>query len=197
LKKDVTQERPAISELEAGAKKKAEKNEDADLMRRLQESEKNAADNYDKYLRAVAEMENYKKRAAKERTDSIKFANENLLRDILPLVDSMDRALEHACNSDDFEAFKKGLKLVQEQLLCCLEKHGVMKIEAMGKDFDPNFHEAMLQVEGKEQEDNKVVNEFEKGYLLHGRLLKPAKVSVCKCPNKEDKYANEANSSEG
>ncbi len=197
MKKHVTHERPATAELDAGAKEEAERNEDADLMRRIEESEKKAADNYDKYLRAVADMENYKKRAAKERTDSLKYANENLIRDILPLVDSMDRALEHAGNSEDFEAFKKGLKLVQEQLLCCLEKHGVVKIEAMGKDFDPNFHEAMLQVEGKEQEDNKVVNEFEKGYLLHGRLLKAAKVSVCKCPSKEDHCGNEANSSEG
>lgn len=196
MKKDITKEKPATAERESGAEKKAEKKDISDLMRKIEELEKNAAENYDKYLRAVAEMENYKKRAARERLDSIKYANENLIRDMLPLVDSMDRALEHACNSEDFEAFKKGLKLVQDQLICCLEKHGVEKIDALGKDFDPNIHEAMLQVEGEEHQDNKVMNEFEKGYLLHGRLLKPAKVSVCKCPNRKDKRENEGNSSE-
>jgi molecular chaperone GrpE len=192
LKKDIAQERPAASESDAGAETKAET---TDQMKRLEDAEKKAAENYDKYLRVVADMENYKKRSAKERADSIKYANENLIRDILPFVDSMDRALEHASNSDDFEAFKEGLKLVQDQLFCCLEKHGVVKIDAKGKDFDPNFHDAMLQVEGKEHEDNKVASEFEKGYLLHGRLLRPSKVSVCKCPTKKTKHGDPANSS--
>ncbi len=149
-------------------------------MVKLQEAEKKAAENYDKYVRAVAELDNYKKRAVREKADAIQYGNENLLRDILPLVDNMDRALEHACNSEDFDAFKKGLKMLQEQLLGCLQKHGVEQIEAVGKDFDPHVHEAMLQVESEEHEESKVVGEFERGYLLNGRLLRPAKVSVCR-----------------
>ena len=137
-------------------------------------------------MRAVAELDNYRKRAVREKADAIKYGNENLLRDILPLVDGMDRALEHACNSDDFEAFKKGLKMLHEQLLCCLKKHGVEMIDTAGKDFDPNVHEAMMQVESDEHEDSQVVSEFERGYLLNGRLLRPAKVSVCKRPDKEN-----------
>ncbi len=190
MKKNITDERLTASESDR------DKDETADLKKKLEEAERKASENWDKYLRAVAEMENYKKRSAKERSDSAKFANENLLRDILPLVDSMDRALEHADTSADFEAFKKGLKLVQNQLLCCLEKYGVVKIEAVGKEFDPHVHEAMLQVEGQKHEDNKVVEEFEKGYLLHGRLLKPAKVSVCKCPKVEERRGDGANSCE-
>ena len=111
------------------------------------------------------------------------MSNENLLRDILPLVDGMDRALEHACNSEDFDAFKKGLKLLQGQLLGCLQKHGVEMIDTAGKDFNPYIHEAMMQVESAEHEDSQVVGEFERGYLLNGRLLRPAKVSVCKRPS--------------
>lgn len=153
-----------------------------DLMARLQMAEEKAAANYDKYVRAVAELDNYRKRAVREKGDAIQYGNENLLRDILPLVDGMDRALEHACNSDDFEAFRKGLKLLQEQLLGCLQKHGVEKIDTAGKEFDPNVHEAMMQVESAGHGDSKVVDEFEKGYLLKGRLLRPAKVSVCKRP---------------
>lgn len=151
-----------------------------DLRVRLQEAEEKAAANYDKYMRAVAELDNYRKRAVREKGDAIQYGNENLLRDILPLVDGMDRALEHACNSEDFEAFKKGLRLLREQLLGCLQKHGVEKIDTAGKEFDPNVHEAMMQVESADHDDSKVVGEFEKGYLLKGRLLRPAKVSVCK-----------------
>ena len=151
-----------------------------ELMVKLQEAEEKAAENYDKYVRAVAELDNYRKRAAREKADAIQYGNENLLRDILPLVDGMDRALEHACNSEDFEAFKKGLKLLQGQLLGCLQKHGVEMIDTAGKDFDPHVHEAMMQVESAEHEDSQVVGEFERGYLLNGRLLRPAKVSVCK-----------------
>lgn len=155
-----------------------------DLMAKLEEAEKKAADNYDKYVRTVAELDNYRKRAAREKADAIQYGNENLLRDILPLVDGMDRALEHACNSEDFEAFRKGLKLLQGQLLGCLQKHGVEMIDTAGKDFDPHVHEAMMQVESAGHEESQVVGEFERGYLLNGRLLRPAKVSVCKRPSR-------------
>jgi molecular chaperone GrpE len=158
----------------------AKQSSEEELMCRLQETEKTAAENYDKYLRIAAEFENYKKRAVREKGDAVRFGNENLLRDILPLMDNIDRAMDHACNSDDFDAFKKGLKMLQEQLLVCLQKHGVEQIEAVGKDFDPHVHEAMLQVESKAHGQSKVVDEFEKGYLLNGRLLRPAKVSVCR-----------------
>ena len=157
-----------------------------DLIVKLQEMEKKAAENYDKYVRAAAELDNYKKRAVREKADAIRYGNENLLRDILPLVDNMDRAMEHACNSDDFNAFREGLKMLQQQLLSCLQKHGVEQVEAVGKDFDPHVHEAMLQVESKEHDESKVVGEFERGYLLNGRLLRPSKVSVCRRLNKED-----------
>lgn len=157
-----------------------------ELMVKLQEAENRAAENYDKYVRAVAELDNYRKRSVREKEEAIRFGNETLLRDILPLVDNMDRALEHACNSDDFNAFREGLRMLQEQLLSCLQKHGVKTIEATGKDFDPHIHEAMMQVESDEHEDSKVVGEFEKGYLLNGRLLRPAKVSVCRRTKKND-----------
>ena len=164
---------------------------EGDLMDKLEEAEKKAAENYNKYVRAVAELDNYRKRAVREKADAIKYGNENLLRDILPLVDSVDRAMEHASASDDFDAFKKGLKMLHEQLLCCLKKYGVEVIDTAGKDFDPNVHEAMLQVVSDEHEGGKVVNEFERGYLLNGRLLRPSKVCVCKRPDKEDRQNRE------
>jgi len=151
----------------------------SDLAVKLADKEKEAADNYDKYVRAVAELDNYKKRAVKEKAEIIKYGKEEVVKDILPFVDSLDRALEHAETSNDIQAFKEGLKLIQDQLFCCLKKHGVEVIECAGKDFDPNFHEAMMQIDSEDHEANKVVNEFQRGYLLNGRLLRPSRVSVC------------------
>ena len=185
--KETVREAKACPETQAGEQAAGENGITIEaLMQQLQVKEKEAAENYDKYVRSVAELDNYKKRAARDRADSLKYGQENLIKDILPLVDNLDRAMEHACKSNDFEAFKEGLRLVQNQLNGCLEKQGVERIEAAGRDFDPNVHEAMLQVESPDHENNQVVQEFEKGYLLHGRLLRPSKVSVCRLPVKEE-----------
>lgn len=159
-----------------------------DLRKILEEKEKEASANYDKYIRAVAEFDNYKKRAIKEKADAIKYGNEEIIKDILPFMDSLDRALEH--DTGDIQVFKDGVALIQDQLLCCLKKHGVEKIEAAGKTFDPNFHEALMQMDSEQHDENKIVSEMEKGYLLNGRLVRPSKVCVCK------KTKNENNASE-
>jgi molecular chaperone GrpE len=155
-----------------------------ELTEKLEAKEKEAKDNYDRYLRTMADLENYKKRAAKEKADIIKFGKEEIIRDILPFIDSLDRALEHS--TGDVKTFKEGIALIQEQLLCCLKKHGVERIETAGMAFDPNFHEALMQMESDQHEDNKIVSEMEKGYLLNGRLLRPSRVCVCKKTNKEN-----------
>ena len=141
---------------------------------------KEAAENYDKYLRIYAEFENYKKRMARERSDLLQYGNENLIKDLLPVLDSLGRALEHARTSEDFSSFIEGIRLVEKQFLGALENNGVKPIEARGEPFDPNFHEALFQVNTSEGENQRVVDELEKGYLLNGRLLRPSKVSVSK-----------------
>lgn len=152
-------------------------------LEKLQETivskEKEAKDNYERYLRAVAELDNYKKRAARDKADILKYGKEDLVKDILPFLDSLDRALEHA-DASDAQAFKSGIALIQDQLLCCLKKHGVEKIESTGANFDPNFHEALMQMDSADHQDNQVVSEVEKGYLLNGRLVRPSRVCVCK-----------------
>ena len=161
--------------------------EDLDALRaKLHEKEQEAAENYDRYVRAVADLENYKKRALRDKADAVKYGNENVIRDLLPLTDSLDRALKQAEASCDFEAFRKGLEMLRVQLLGSLEKHGVQAIDSLEKPFDPNVHEAMMQVDSDTHEDNQVVDEFEKGYTLNGRLLRPARVSVCKKRTNED-----------
>lgn len=154
------------------------------LAETLAVKEKEAKDHYDRYLRAVADLENFKKRAARDKADTIKYGKEEIIKDILPFLDSLDRALEHA-DSSDAKTFKEGMALMQDQLLCCLKKHGVERIESTGANFDPNIHEALMQMESDQHENNQIVSEMEKGYLLNGRLIRPSRVCVCKKTNKE------------
>jgi molecular chaperone GrpE len=166
-----------------------EPNQAAVLRTSLEAKEKEAAENYDRYLRAMAEMDNYRKRAARDKEDAIKYGNEKLIKDILPILDSLDRALHQASEAsvrNNFEAFQQGLELINSQILGCLERHGVVKIAAKGQEFDPDWHQALLQVETPEMEGNRVIDEYESGYTLHGRLLRPSKVSVSKSAPKED-----------
>jgi len=153
------------------------------LRQKLQEKEREAQENFDRYLRAVAELDNFRKRTAREKEELIKFGNEHLMRDILPLIDNLDRAISHADTSENFAAFKEGLMMVREQFMRTLERHGLSCIDCVRKEFDPNYHEALFQVDSPDHENNQVVEELEKGYLLHGKLLRPAKVSVCKKDN--------------
>ena len=172
----------------AGQKEKSaagnNKKEIEALKKKLEEKENEAVANYDKFLRAVAEFDNYKKRVLRDKADTVKYANEEIIKDILPFMDSLDRALEQ--ETGDVQAFREGIALIQEQLLRCLKKHGVERIDAAGQDFDPNFHEALMRMESDQHEDNKVISEMEKGYLLNGRLVRPARVCVCKKTKKQE-----------
>jgi len=181
-----------ISELltEAKHQKNKKKKEDKEkeveeLKKRLEEKEKEAKENYDRLLRTAADFENYKKRAAREKEDWTKFANEDLIRAILPFIDNLERAVNHAQKVVDTGVLIEGVRLTLQQLLQALNKFGLSSFESVGKPFDPAIHEAMLVVETDKHEPNQVVEEFQKGYLLNDRLLRPATVSVSKPPEKE------------
>ena len=146
------------------------------LRRQLQEKTEEAARNYDLYLRERAEAVNFKKRLVRENSEALRFANEPLVRDLLPVVDNLERAVEHA--EGDGQSVIEGVRLVLKSLLDILERHGVKRIEAVGEQFDPTRHEAMAQVESREHEPNQVVDQHHSGYLLHDRLLRPALVTV-------------------
>jgi len=139
-----------------------------------------AQENHDRYLRSAAEFENFKKRMDRERSDSIRFANEELIKQLLPIVDNLERALAHAEEVGADEAMIEGVNMVHKQFIDALEKFGITRVEAMEKPFDPNYHEAMMQVETNEHPPNTVVMEMAKGYMLHDRLIRPAIVGVSK-----------------
>jgi molecular chaperone GrpE len=139
--------------------------------------------NWDLYLRARADLENYRKRAQREKEDLSRFANENLLREILPVADNLERALEHARQGDsDSGSLLQGVEMTLGQLQRVIEKFGAIPVRSVGEPFDPARHEALGQVESAEHPPNTVVQELQRGYLLNDRLLRPAMVMVAKAP---------------
>ncbi len=154
-----------------------------EFARKLKEKEKEAQENYDRWLRAVAELENYKKRMTKEKLELSKYANEQLIKEILPIVDNLERAIEHSSNPNDSKALDDGIKMTAKQLITVLEKFGIKRIEALNEPFDPNYHEAIMQLETQKHEENIVLRELEKGYILHDRLIRPSRVAISKNPD--------------
>lgn len=134
----------------------------------------------DKLLRNAAEFENYKKRTIRQYEDMVAFANEKTISEMLEIIDSFDRALEQKDETADSNAFIKGIELINNQMHNLLVKYNVKPIEAMGKPFDPNFHEAMMQVESDEFPEGTVAFEMSKGYMIGDRVLRHSKVGVAK-----------------
>jgi len=129
----------------------------------------------DRYMRTLADFENYRKRADREKTEFFKYALGEVLRDLIPVLDNFDRALEHAGEGDDFH---KGVALIYKQMWDVLKRHGLRPIEQSGVPFDPKIHEAVVREENPSVPSHTVVAILQKGYFLHDRLLRPAKVKV-------------------
>lgn len=150
----------------------------AQLRQQLQQKEEEARANYDRFLRERAELENFRKRTQRDTAEALRFACEPLIRELLPVVDNLERALEHADGNG--QSVLEGVRLVLKSLLDILERHGVKRLQALGELFDPSRHQAMAEVESSEHEPNHVVEQHHTGYLLHDRLLRPALVTVAK-----------------
>lgn len=136
-----------------------------------------AEDNRDKWMRAVAEMENYKKRSIQERSRLIKYKNEDLIRDLLPIVDNLDRAIS-AAKGQASSSLLEGVKMTANMFRDVLSRFGVSPIESVNTSFNPEFHEAIATVKDPDKEPNTIVEELEKGYMYQDRLLRPSKVVV-------------------
>ena len=133
------------------------------------------ADLKDRYLRTLADFENYRKRADREKSDFFKYALAGLLRELLPVLDNFDRALDHAGEGDDFH---RGVLLIYKQLFDTLTKHGLKTIDQANVPFDPKIHEAVVREENASVPSHTVIEVLQKGYFLHDRLLRPAMVKV-------------------
>jgi molecular chaperone GrpE len=143
-----------------------------------------AEENWNRYVRAVADLENYKKRAARERHEAVKFANERLMQKLLSVLDHFEMAQVAAQNGQPqtLESLQAGLTLIRQQLNNVLAEAGLEEVDATGKAFDHNFHEAVSQQETADVPEGHVVQQLRKGYKLHDRLLRPASVVVAKKP---------------
>jgi molecular chaperone GrpE len=134
-------------------------------------------DNWDRFVRERADLENYRKRASREKEELLNYGNKSLIEEILPIVDNLERALAHA-TEDGQSAVVEGIRMTHCMLIAALKKFGVTPLDSIGTAFDPAFHQAMTQVPSDQYPPNTVIDEFQKGYLLKERLLRPAMVSV-------------------
>ncbi len=174
--KDKKTDKKKNKSVEKGSGKKDQKASEPGIAELKAEIEANK----DRILRISAEFENYKKRSAKEMDDFRKFANETLFKQLLTVVDNLERAISSGEECSDAEALLKGIKMTHKEIMKLFETFNVKPVEAHGKPFDPVFHQAVSQQESDEYPENTVINELQKGYTLHDRLLRPSMVVVSK-----------------
>ena len=151
------------------------------LQAKVAELEAANAELKDQMLRRQAELENYRKRLIRDKEEAVQFANESLIRDILGFLDNMERALTAAKNGGDVNALIEGFEMTQNQLLSTLDKNwGLKAIESVGHEFDPSLHEACMMTVDENLDKETVLEEFQKGYTLHDRVIRPSKVKIGK-----------------
>lgn len=157
-----------------------EKMTKSELIERLKEVEQLKERNYDLYLRSQAEIDNLRKRNQREKSEWLNFANESLIKEMLPVLDNLEQAISHTDNENALLALKEGVELTLKGLKDTLRKCGLETVRSEGEPFDPNYHEAVSEMEDDSVDKGKVLHELQKGYILNNRLIRPAKVVVSK-----------------
>lgn len=169
-KKDEILEEEQIEETEDGEEEVAEASPEEEKQQDPEEEALNV-----KYLRLMADFQNFKRRTEKEKSDIYAFANEKIISELLNVIDNFERAL---AAGDDGDSFYQGMEMILKQLLGVLEKAGASEIKALGEDFDPNFHNAVMTEDSAEYESGKVTEVLQKGYILNNRVIRPSMVKV-------------------
>ncbi|NOU95485.1 nucleotide exchange factor GrpE [Paenibacillus sp. LMG 31456] len=144
----------------------------------LEQLRKESEENYQRYLRAQADFDNFRRRTRLEKEDFAKYASMKVIEQLLPVVDNMERALSAGKEGNDYEALLKGVDMIFRQLEQTLANEGLQAMESVGQPFNPEFHQAIMQVESEEHEEGIVVEEIQKGYILKDKVLRPAMVKV-------------------
>jgi len=175
-------EEPELTETDESIEAEAEEKSDEELLQESVEALKQEnSELKDQYLRKHADFENYRKRMAKEKADSVRYGNQELLKDLIEVIDNFDRAIKSSADSNDFDSFKEGISMIEQQFTGMLEsKWGLTKMDCTGSEYDPNSHEALMMEEASDIEVPTVMEDFQAGYTLHDRVLRPAKVKVGK-----------------
>jgi molecular chaperone GrpE len=170
----------ANEELKEIEEKPLEKMPEAELLKEINEFREKSEKNYDLYLRAQAEIDNIIKRNKKDKEDWIKYSNETLIKELLIVLDNLEMAIAHSTDENPVKALREGVELTLKGLKNVLTKSGLEEISSLGKPFDPNFHHAVSEQENENTEPGTVLSEFQKGYTLHQRLIRPAMVVISK-----------------
>jgi molecular chaperone GrpE len=172
-----------------------------DLQHRIRELEKDVENrvkeirqNYEEAKRIKQQFEDYKVRMMREKADFFNYGHEPLIKELLPIVDNLERGLDHAGKPEDFASLREGIDLTLRQCLKVLSKFGVKQIQALGEPFDPNVHEAMSMCEDDEAEPNTVVQEHQRGYMLKDRLIRPCLVTISRASESEAEKSEQAQS---
>lgn len=156
----------------------ADVSEEATVSSELEQARVQAEENYQRLLRVQADFDNFRRRARAEKEDFAKYASLKLIEQLLPIVDNFDRALSSSKETKDFDALVKGLDMTYRGIDQLLTAEGLKPIEAVGHPFNPEFHQAVMQVESEEHEEGIVVEELQKGYILKDKVIRPAMVKV-------------------
>lgn len=166
---------PDQAKEEPKTKDEGQKSESPDDADQKETSAEDAEDQNEKYIRLMADFQNYKRRVEKEKSEIYDYANQKILAELLTVLDNFERALAQECAD---EAYEKGMEMIFKQFREVLEKSGLEEIEAQGKEFDPNFHHAVMTDSSEEYESGQVTDVLQKGYTLHGKVVRPAMVKV-------------------
>ena len=170
------EEAAAAEEAEAAEESGAEETAEAGEDKAAEEEKKAEEQESERYMRLMAEFQNFKRRAAREKSDIHAYANEKIIGELLPVLDNFERALD--TKSDDVEGYAKGMELIFTQLRTALEHAGLAEIPAMGEEFDPNVHNAVMTEDSEEIEDNHISKVLQKGYKLNDKVIRPSMVAV-------------------
>ena len=163
----------------------AKKSELEELREQIEGLQKEKDELFAKLQRVSADYANFQKRAPKQIADSVTYERERIIKTLLPALDNFEHTLQNADSAEDVDVLVKGIQIIYDQMFDIFKSHGVEQIKALGETFDPAVHEAMTQRSEPKQDENIVLEEFQKGYKLNGRVIRPSKVIVNKLPSVE------------
>jgi molecular chaperone GrpE len=171
---------------------KAENKESQELRNAIENLQKEKDELFEKLQRVSADYANFQKRVPKQIADNLAYEKEIIIKSLLPAMDNLEHTLQNTHSVENLDALVKGINIIYDQMLDILKSHGVEQIKSLGENFNPSMHEAMMQTAEPQKEDNTILQEFQKGYKLNGRVIRPAKVVVNKLsadqtPKEEDK----------
>ena len=186
-KVNITVEEPEISD-DLNSRNDEEESEDIsleemsreDLLKKIDELQEKSGENYDKYIRSQAEIDNIIKRNKKDKEEWVKYSNEKLIKDLLQVIDNLENALNHSGDENTLNALVEGVELTLKGLKDTLKRFGLENIKTGGEQFDPSFHHAVLEESSSSVEKGRILRELQKGYTLNERLIRPAMVTISK-----------------